>query len=200
MKVRRPHVDGVDQHLLQEANHRRVFDVGCDLGGLRCGDVFFSDVEIKLTAGQGFQHFAGSGALAFKLAHQLVVLDDHPLGRQLGGKLDALNGLLIGGVSGANEQAVTAFAQHHQLVLVGDLGVDQVARQLLQINRAQVQDRQCQRCGQGMGQVIGLDRTRTDNGGHKAGFALAGALGQFFSCFGRQLARVDQNARYARQG
>ena len=109
-------VDRVDQHLLQEAHHRRVFDLGHHLGRFgRAGVV--GDVELEVVGGQRFQRLGGRGALRLHQPRQLVVLDDHPLGRQLGGELDALDRLLVGGVGAADEQAVAAPAQHHQLVL-----------------------------------------------------------------------------------
>ena len=55
---------------------------------------------------------------------QLVVLDDDPFGRQLRRELDALDRLLVGRVGAADEQAVAALAEHDDLVLRRQLGVD----------------------------------------------------------------------------
>ncbi len=75
---------------------------------------------------------------------QLVVLDDHPFGRELRGELDALHRFLIGRVRAADEQAVAALSQHYDLVLGDHLGVDDIARQPLGFHRRQIEHRQRQ--------------------------------------------------------
>jgi hypothetical protein len=128
-----------------------------------------------------------------------VVFDDHPLGRQLGRELDAFNGFLVGGVGSADEQAVAALAQCQDLVLGGDLGVDQVAWQLLLVDGVQVQQRQRQRGGQHMCQVVRLHGTRCNGSGDKADLAFAGRLRQVLGHALRQLAGVHKHPGHTRQ-
>ena len=59
---------------------------------------FVGDVELEVAAGQCLQRLAGARARVLEQLVQLVVLDDHPLGRELGRELDALHGLLVGRV------------------------------------------------------------------------------------------------------
>jgi len=55
MQVGGAQIDGVDQHFLEEANHRCVFDVGelCSFLLRRC--VVLGDVEVEFAAGDAFQ-------------------------------------------------------------------------------------------------------------------------------------------------
>ena len=52
---------------------------------------------------------------------ELVVLDDHPFGRELGRELDALGRFLVGRVGAADEDAVAALAEDDDLVLRREL-------------------------------------------------------------------------------
>jgi hypothetical protein len=78
------------------------------------------------------------------LAHherELVVLDDDGLHRHARGELDLLQHLLVGRVRHADEDAVAALAQRDHAVRRGDLRVDQVGRQVLDIDRIEVEER-----------------------------------------------------------
>ena len=127
VQVGRAQVDRVDQHLLQEADDRRVFDIveTSLLLGLR-------RVTSSVTSNSKSPDDSASIVSAALAPHaleqlgELVVLDDHPFGRQLGRELDALDGFLVGRVGAADEQAVAALAENHDLVLRGELAVDDV--------------------------------------------------------------------------
>ena len=138
----------------------------------------------------------GAGALGFQHAHQLVVLDDHPLGRQLGGELDALDGFLVGGVGGADEQPVAALAQHHQLVLHGELRVDDVARQPRacrpRSGRAAAAPARWTACGPG--RPAGR-RRRRPRPRRSWTAPLLGAACQVFGGLGAELAGMHEHAR-----
>ena len=135
---------GIHQHLLQEAHDRRILDVARDLFfGL--GRDVVRDVELEVAGGQRLHRLGRAGAARLEDLAELVVLDDHPLGRELRRELDALCRLLVGGVGPADENAVAALAQHHDLVLGRELRVDDVLGQLDRVDGAQVEQRQGQR-------------------------------------------------------
>jgi hypothetical protein len=179
---------------------KRIFDLGRDVVALGRRGLLVGDVEVEVGRRQVLEHLVGTVALGVELTHQLVVLDDHPLGCELRGELDALGGFLVGRVGGADEQAVAALAEHDQLVLGRDLVVDDVARQLLQIDRSEVEQRQRQRGRQRVREVVGLDGTGGDHRRDETALALLGALGELACRLGAQLARIDQHASHARQG
>ena len=187
-------VDRVDQHLLQEAHHRRVFDFLRDLGAFLAAVVVVGDVELEVAARQRLHGLVDAGALGFEEPHQLVVLDDDPLGRQLRGELDAFDGFLVGGVGRADEQAIAALAQHHQLVLQRQLRVDDAARQPCQVDRVQVEQRQRQGRGQRVRQIGRLHGAGGDHGRDETGAPLLGAARKVFGGLGAELARMHEHA------
>jgi hypothetical protein len=63
VQVGRAHVDRVDQHLLQEAHDRRVFDLGGDVAALGLRGVFFGDVELEVAVWPSTRALVGAGAL-----------------------------------------------------------------------------------------------------------------------------------------
>ena len=81
MQVGGARVDRVDQHLLQEAHHRRILDVGGDLGLLRLRAVIVCDVELEVAADQRLERLGGAGALFVEQSGEFVMFDDDPLGR-----------------------------------------------------------------------------------------------------------------------
>jgi hypothetical protein len=145
VQVRRARIDRVDQHLLQEAHHRRVLDLGGHLGGLGARVRLVGDVELEVGRGQGVQHLAGAGRCGLEQLGELVVLDDDPLGRELGREFDALRGFLVRRICTADEQAVPAPAEDDDLILCGELAVDHALGQALRVHRSQVEQRQRQR-------------------------------------------------------
>ena len=116
------------------------------------------------------ERFVGAGALVVEQLGELVVLDDHPLGRELGRELDALDGFLVGRVGAADEEAVAALAEHDDLVLGRELVVDDVARQPLVASTAdQVEQRQRQRGRQRVRELGRRHRAGGDDRGDEAG-------------------------------
>jgi hypothetical protein len=128
------------------------------------------------------------------------VLDDHPLGRELGRELDALGGLLVGRVGAADEDAVAALAEDDDLVLRRELRVDDVFRQLDRVDGAQVEQRQRQRIGERVREVGRRDRAGAEDRRDEAGALFPGAPNQLLGGLGVELARVDQNPRHAGEG
>ena len=128
------------------------------------------------------------------------MLDDHPLGSELGRELDALRGLLVGRVGAADEDAVAALAQHDDLVLRRELGVDDVLGQLDRVDRREIEQRQGERDGQRVRQIGRRHRAGRDHRGDEAGSLVARAADQFLGRPGVQLARVNQHPRHAGEG
>ena len=124
---------------------------------------------------------------------QLVVLDDHPFGRKLRRELDALDRFLVGWVGAADEQAIAALAEHHDLVLVDQLVVDHVARQSLGVDGSEVENRQCQRVRQRVRQVGRRHRTGGDERRDEADLALGSGLDQRLGRLRIELAGVHKH-------
>jgi hypothetical protein len=192
-------VDRVDQHLLQEADDRRVLDVARDLFVGLARDVV-GDVEFEVAGGQRLHLFRSARARGLENLRELVVLDDHPLGRELGRELDALGRFLVGRVGAADEDAVAALAEHDDLVLRRELRVDDVLRQLDRVDRVQVEQRQGQRGRQRVRQIGGRNGAGADDRADEAGALFPGASNQLLGGLGVELARVDQHPRHAGEG
>jgi hypothetical protein len=193
-------IDRIDQHLLQEAHHRRVFHLGQFLRVVLLLGVLFGDVEIDVaTAGHGLQRVGGAVGRADQHLGQLVLLDQHPVRLQLGGELDALHHLLVGGVGAAQDQAVAAPAQRHHLVLRRQLGVEQIARHALQVHRVEVHQRDRQHLRQRVRQLLGGQRAGRHRSGHEADLLLARLARQVLSVARRHATGIDQYARRAAQ-
>ena len=99
----------------------------------------------KSPDGQRLHRLVGAGALASSSLASLSCSTITHSGDELGRELDALGRFLVGRVGAADEEAVAALAQHDDLVLRRELGVDDVARQLARVDRVQVEQRQRQR-------------------------------------------------------
>ena len=155
VQVGRPHAEGIQQHLVQELDDRRVLDFARPR--LRCprwrrlhGDF----VELEIVADDAVHCLGGAGRRGFHHLGELVVFGNDPVHAHLGGELDFFRRLLVRRVGGGDDQAVVALAQHHHAVGLADLGVQQVLGQPLQVDGVQVQqrrakggDRVCARSG-----------------------------------------------------
>jgi hypothetical protein len=153
MQVGRTKIDGVDQHLLEEAHDGCVFDLGRHVRRFRRCRVLFGDIEIEFGGRHRLEGLGRTGVLAVDQLRQLVVFDDHPFGAELGGELDAFGSFQIGGVGRRHEKTAATLAEHQQLVLGRRLLIQDVLRDLEQVDRAQVQQRQGQRGGQRVRQI-----------------------------------------------
>ncbi len=200
MQVGRAQVDRVDQHLVQELDDRRVLDLRGGLGlflrGLR---ILVGDLELEVGGDQRLHRLRGGGLLVGDQAHQLVVLDDDPLGRELRGELDALDGFLVGRVGAGDEQAAAALAEREDAVLGDQLLVDDALRQLLRIDGVQVEQRHGQRRGQRVRQRQRLHRVRFDELGHERAALVVRQLRQVFGRLRFDATRTHQDARNPRE-
>ena len=181
-----PHVEGVQQHLVQELDDGSIFYIGSDgvvffLGGILDLDV----IKVEITgAGVGVKGFADAFAGLVNELVQLVGFNDYPVHEQLGGELDLLGRFLLRGVGGGNRQSVAALAQGQDAVGAADLGIQQFARQLRYIHGVQVQQRCAEHGGDRLGDFQGADFAGLTELRNKRGFA----AGSFFcSSFGRLL-------------
>ncbi len=81
MQVRRAHVEGVEQHFVQELDDGRVLDVRCRRVVFLLGNLVGLEVaELEIAAPAVALHgFAGAFALLSYQALQLVGFDDDPI-------------------------------------------------------------------------------------------------------------------------
>ncbi len=162
VQVGRTHVECVQQHLVQELDDGRVFDF-CRGRVLGFGTLLRRQVvELEIPPRHHAFHGLGRG-LGGRIhqPHQLVVLGDDPLHAHLGGELDLLRRLLVGGVRRRDDEPVVALAQHDDPVRLADLRVQHVARQAQRIDGLDVEQGGAEHRRHGMRQIDRGDRTRT---------------------------------------
>ena len=102
--------------------------------------VFGADIiEFELRPDDVVDGFGGADRRRFDHPRQLVVFGDDPVHAHLGSELDLFGGLLIGRIRGGDDQAVAALAENDDPVGLAELGVKQVLRQALRIDRVEIQ-------------------------------------------------------------
>src|SRR5262249_27348926 len=133
----------VEQQLVDEAHDGRVFDVVA--GNARAFDVVFTagdvevfEIESGLVLGElrhgrvGLLHGLVDGLL------QLVVLDDDGLDAETGLELDLIDGVQVGGIRDAQEQALATAVQRQAAVLLHQLVLHQLDRIEVDVVRVEV--------------------------------------------------------------
>ena len=166
MQIRCPHIEGIQQHFVQELDDGSVFYLGSGVCAL-CG-FFNSDViELKITspADQRIHGFAGGLGATFYQAAEFVVFRNNPVHSHLGSEFDLLGSLLIRWVCRGHDEPVVSFAENHHPVGTANLRVQQI------FGKSQGVD--CIQIEQG-GAKNGRHRVCQIGSGHSAG---AGQLG-----------------------
>ena len=159
VQVRRPHIEGINQHFLQEPDDWRVIDLSHADGVIVRTRIVGSFVEFKIVADDAFNGFRRRGGGSLDKTGKFVIFGDHPVHSHLGGKLDFFSCFLVGRVCSSHHQAVIALAQHHDAVGGANLGVKQTLGQALDVNRVQVQQGRGKRGRQRVSQVKRGHRT-----------------------------------------
>ncbi len=142
MQVGSAHIDRVDQHFLQEPDHRRIIDFGSLLLGVGCFAAVAEIAQIEIFANQGGDLRTGRLTGLVDDARQLVVFDDDQLDLSLRLKLDLVFRLVIGWVGRRDHQTVAALEQRQNLVALNDFRVDGARRQAGRVIGIEVQQRQ----------------------------------------------------------
>ncbi|MDT4850353.1 hypothetical protein FQZ97_845020 [compost metagenome] len=141
VNVRGPHAHCVEQHLVQEAHHGCVFDLGDGLlVGIARG-VGCDIVEFELGADDAVDGFSRARCSGFNHARELVVLGDDPVHAHLRRELDFFRGLLVRRVGRRDDQAVVALAENDDAVRMAELWIEQVLGQALVIDGIEVEQR-----------------------------------------------------------
>lgn len=171
MDVRCPHADGVEQHLVQEPHHRRVFDFGDRLLVGVARGVGRDFVEFELAADDAVDGLRCAHGGGFDHARQLVVFRNDPVDAHLRRELDLLRRLLVRRVGRGNDQPVVALAENDDAVGVAKLRVEQVLGQALVVDGIEVEQRGAECAGKGMGKVRGRHGARAGQFRDEAGAA-----------------------------
>ena len=175
--VRRALADGVQHQLVDEAHDGRVFDV---VAHAAIGGQFFATTDLEalevhalvVAAEVGHLRFGALDGLVDSLL-QLVVFDDDGIDAQARLELDLVDGMQVGGIGHAQEQALAA-AEHGQHAMLGQQLVgNQAADFKIQRHGVQVQQRHAEFIGSGDGDVAGLGGAAAHQLGHEMGFLLA---------------------------
>jgi len=198
--VRCPHADGVQQHLVQEANNRRVLDFGDRLVVAVARGFGRDIVELELAADDAVDGFRGTDGGGLDHSRQLVVFGDDPVDAHLGGELDLFRRLLVGRIGCCNDQTVVALAEDDDAVRMAQLLVNQILRQALRVDGVQVEQRGAEGRGQGVGEVGCRDGAGAGQLRDEAGTATEGLLVDVLGCLGRKLAGRNQGARKPWEG
>ncbi len=132
VEVGRAHAEGVEQHLVQELDDRRVFDLAG--AGVRCvGGILHGDVvELEFAADDAVDASrqrldAAASTIRDSLSYSAMT-QSTPI---CVANLIFSAASLVRGIGRGNDQAVVALAQHHDPVGLAHLGVEQVLGQAL---------------------------------------------------------------------
>ena len=107
---------------------------------------------------------------------QLVVFDDHGFDAQAGLELDLVDGVQIGGIRDAEEQALAAAIQRQAAMLLQQLVLDQLDDVEVDVVRVEVVQRHAEFGGGGDRDVARLGGAGGDELGDEAGLAVFGRL------------------------
>ena len=137
------HVEGVDQHLVEKLDDGSVFDIRLRRFGLfsRCITAQGRFVELEVAADDAVHRLGGALGVGLDEPGQLVELADHPLNTHLGSELHAFGRLMIRRIGRGDDQSSAALAQREDAVAGRKLGIQQIFRQALGIQRVHVQQR-----------------------------------------------------------
>ena len=183
MDVRGAVVDRVEHHLLDEAHHRRVVDVGCRCVVRLAGLVFVEEVEVDVVGGQPPERFLGRLGILGDEWRQLGLLDDDRIDAEPGLEANLVECTQVGGVGDGDREAVAALIERDDLVRRDQLAVDGIDRNMRLVESRDVE----QRIAEGVG-----DETRDVQRGHLlAGDDLFDQRLLFMAGVGLQLLRLS---------
>jgi hypothetical protein len=181
MDVRCAAADGIEQQLVDEAHDGRVFDVVTRYARafgvvVATGDIEVLEIEAGLIFGELRHGRVGLlGGLVDGLL-QLVVFDDHGLDAEAGLEFDFVDGVQVGGIRDAEEQALAAAIQRQAAVLLQQLVLHQLDDVEIDLVRVQVIQRHAEFGGSRDSDVARLGGAGGNELGDEAGFAVFGRL------------------------
>ena len=165
-------LDGIHQHLVDELDHRSIISrIGIDPGsalvvpGIADVEVFQTFRVIHVGNGSG-----GGVVCVLDGAHQLLLIDQDGFDDVVRLELDLIKRTQVGRIGNTNEQAVATLEQGQRLVLVDQFFLDQLERDLRQIQRSDVKQRYAEFECRSQGDLVA---------GHQAVLYQPGADGDF---------------------
>jgi hypothetical protein len=124
VQVRSAHADGVQQHLVQEFDNRRVVNFRrCGLFLLIGHRLHRRFVELEVFPDDVVHGLRGGGGVRLHHSRELVVFGDDPVHAHLRGKFDLLCGLWVRRVRRCNRNSVVALGQYRDTEGLADLHI-----------------------------------------------------------------------------
>ncbi len=105
---------------------------------------------------------------------QLVILDQHHLDGELAAKGHIIDSLLVGRIGKRDEKLVAPFAQRQEVMLLHQLLVDDVFRQLLLVDGCEIEKGHTKLLGCQLCQRATLHQPLLNEIGHQRDFSLLG--------------------------
>ena len=165
MDIRGAALDGIEQHLVDEPHQGRVVGVLTEhgAGGLVLG---VGDQGLQLDIVQPAQHAGDIIVLLIQEARypgaQFVVLGDHQVDRGTRLEADLGERTLVGRIADRHAQSPAVQAQRQRQVTGHQLAVDGVARAVLEIDGVDIDRRQAELVGGGLGDLGGTEDAGID--------------------------------------
>ena len=150
-------VDGVEEYLVDETDHRGIIDIG--VGDIGAGRLFIAAADIQII--QVRIHEVGHGGIhdierSFNRPVEFFLLNQHGLRVDAGMELELVNGGEVGRVGNGDIEPVAAFEKRQGMVLADELLADQVGRRGFHVHDIQIKQGHPEFLGSGPGDVAAL--------------------------------------------
>jgi len=171
-------LDRVEQHLVDELDHRGVVTLGVDAAG-RVVEVVFAAGGLEVL--EAFIVVAGGHAVAggqrqVDGAAQAVLVDQDGFDGDVGGELDLVERAGIGGIGNRDVHAVAALEQRQRHVLLDQFLADQLDRRQARVEADRVEQRHAELGGVGRGDVGAGDEPMLEQVGLRLLLGLGGLV------------------------
>lgn len=147
-------LDRVDQHLVDELDHRGVVALGVD-AAFAAGLVLAAG-DVEIVEALGVVHAAERILRVHPQLHGAldgVLVDQNRFDLQIGMELDLVQRRGVGRIGDADEEAAAAFEQRQDVMLVEQFVLDQADRALAGVHRRRVEQRHAEFDGIGRGEL-----------------------------------------------
>ncbi|MNV51354.1 hypothetical protein D3C71_1433990 [compost metagenome] len=130
MQIGCPHVESIQEHLVQKLDDRRVFDFGdaCVRFFGRILYRYIVKLKVASAADQRIHRFTGGFCRCINEPAQLVILGNNPIHPHLGREFDFFSRLLVRRIRRCDNKAVIALAQDNNTIGLAYLVIQQFFR------------------------------------------------------------------------